>query len=92
MRKRIRLYKKCRNISNYDNFKQARNEVTRNLRKAKKDYTDSLVNKLNTSNLSSQDCWKMLKFFIKPLFLLCFMKIITLLIVMEKPISYIVIL
>ena len=69
MRKRNRLYKKYkknRNISIYDNFKQARNEITSNLRKAKEDYTESLENKLKTSNSSSQDYWKTLKSFIKP--------------------------
>ena len=69
IRKRNRLYKKYkkhRTIPNYDKFKQARNEVTSNLRKAKKDYTDSLTNKLKTSSLSSRDYWKTLKSFIKP--------------------------
>lgn len=69
IRKRNRLYKKYkkhRNKPNYDKFKQARNEVTSNLRKAKKDYTDSLANKLKTSNLSLRDYWKTLKSFIKP--------------------------
>ena len=69
IRKRNRLYKKYkkdRTILNYDKFKQARNEVTSNLRKAKKDYTDSLANKLKTSSLSSRDYWKTLKSFIKP--------------------------
>ena len=69
IRKRNRLYKKYkkdRTILNYDEFKQARNEVTSNLRKAKKDYTDSLANKLKTSSLSSRDYWKTLKSFIKP--------------------------
>ena len=69
IRKRNRLYKKYkqdRTIPNYDKFKQARNEVTSNLRKAKKDYTDSLANKLKTSSLSSRDYWKTLKSFIKP--------------------------
>ena len=69
IRKRNRLYKKYkkdRTILNYDKFKQARNEVTSNLQKAKKDYTDSLANKLKTSSLSSRDYWKTLKSFIKP--------------------------
>ena len=69
MRKRDRLfkkYKKNRNNSNYDNFKRARNDVINNLRKARKEYSDSLANKLKTSNISSQDYWKTLKSFIKP--------------------------
>ena len=66
--KRNRLYKKYkkdRTIPNYNKFKQARNEVTSDLQKAKKDYTDSLANKLKTLSLSSRDYWKTLKSFIK---------------------------
>ena len=69
-RKGSRLFKKCikkRNTcnSNYDNFKRARKDVKNNLRRAKKEYGDSLANTLKTSNLSSQDYWKTLKSFIK---------------------------
>ena len=53
-------------IQNYSNFKKIRNEVTSLLRKSKQDYTESLANKLKTSNLSSKDYWNTLKSFIKP--------------------------
>ena len=69
MRKRNRLYKKYKkNKTNtlFDNFKQLRNEVTSNLRKAKQEYVESLANKLKMPNLSTQDYWKTLKSFIKP--------------------------
>ena len=69
MRKRNRLYKKYKkNKTNtlFDNFKQLRNEVTSNLRKAKQEYVKSLANKLKMPNLSTQDYWKTLKSFIKP--------------------------
>ena len=69
MRRRNRLYKKYKKNKTtalYENFKQLRNEVTNNLRKAKKEYIESLASKLKTSNLSSKDYWKTLKSFIKP--------------------------
>ena len=69
MRKRNRLYKKYKKNKTstlFENFKQLRNEVTSNLRKAKHEYVKSLANKLKTSNLSSQDYWKTLKSFIRP--------------------------
>ena len=69
MRKRNRVYRKCKiskTVQNYCNFKKIRNEVTSLLRKSKQDYTDSLANKLEISNLSSKDYWNTLKAFIKP--------------------------
>ena len=69
IRKRNRLYKKYKNnrtLQNHEKFKQARNDVTSQLRKAKKEYTDSLAHKLKTSNLSPRDYWKTLKSFIRP--------------------------
>ena len=36
------------------------------LRKSKQEYTESLANKLKSSNLSSKDYWNTLKSFIKP--------------------------
>ena len=69
MRKRNRFYrkyKKSKTVQNYSNFKKIRNEVTSLLRKSKQDYTESLANKLKTSNLSSKDYWNTLKSFIKP--------------------------
>ena len=61
MRKRNRLYKKYKKNKTktlFDNFKQFRNKVTSNLRKAKQEYVKSLANKLKTPNLSSQDYLK----------------------------------
>ena len=67
MRKRNRLYKKYKNNKKgIASFKQLRNEVTSNLRKAKQEYVKSLANKLKTPNMSSQEYWKTLKSFIKP--------------------------
>ena len=68
MRKRNRLYKKNKTKTLFDNFKQLRNEITSNLRKAKQEYVKSLANKLKTPNWSSQDYWKTLKPFIKGLY------------------------
>ena len=69
MRQRNRLYKrykKQKTSALFDEFKQLRNKVTSNLRKAKQEYIRSLANKLKTSNLSLQDYWRTLKSFIKP--------------------------
>ena len=69
MRQRNRLYKKYKKQKTsalFDEFKQLRNKVTSNLRKAKQEYIRSLANKLKTSNLSLQDYWRTLKSFIKP--------------------------
>ena len=69
MRKRNRLYKKYKQnktIVRYESFKKARNDVTTQLRKSKKDYFKSLADKLKTSNVSSSDYWRTLKSFIKP--------------------------
>ena len=69
MRKRNRLFrknKKDKRIENYDNFKRAKNEVTTHLRRSKQHYIDSPANKFMSPNLTSKDCWKTLKPFIKP--------------------------
>ena len=69
MRQRNRLYKrykKKKTSALFDKFKQLRNKVTSNLRKAKQEYIRSLAYKLKTSNLSLQDYWRTLKSFIKP--------------------------
>ena len=69
MRKRNRLYKKYKQnktAERYESFKKARNDVTTQLRKSKKDYFKSLADKLKTSNVSSSDYWRTLKSFIKP--------------------------
>ena len=69
MRQRNRLYKrykKQKTSALFDEFKQLRNKVTSNLRKAKQEYIRSLANKLKTSNLSLQDYWRTQKSFIQP--------------------------
>ena len=69
MRKRNRFIGNTKNLK-LSKFtvtsKKIRNEVTSLLRKSKQDYTESLANKLKTSNLSSKDYWNTLKSFIKP--------------------------
>ena len=69
MRKRNRFYRKyktSKTVQNYSNFKKIRNDVTSLLLKSKQDYTESLANRLVSSNLSSKDYWNTLKIFIKP--------------------------
>ena len=69
MRKRNRFYrkyKKSKTVQNYSKLKKIRNDVTSLLREYKQDYTESLANKLKSSNLSSRDYWNTLKSFIKP--------------------------
>ena len=69
MRKRnrsYRKYKRSKTVQNYSKFKRIRNDITSLLRKSKQDYTESLANKLKSSNLSSKDYWNTLKSFIKP--------------------------
>lgn len=70
IRKRNRIfrkYKRNKSNTNFERFKHARNEVTKNLRKAKHEYFQNLATKLKTSNdLSSRDYWKTLKSFISP--------------------------
>ena len=69
MRKRNRLYKKYKRnktVENYESFKDTRNSVTSSLRKSKKEYFKSLVDRLKSSSLATSDYWKTLKSFIKP--------------------------
>ena len=69
MMKRNRLYKKYKRnktVHHFEIYKRARNDVIQCLRKSKKEYMESLAEKLKMPNLSPSDYWKTLKSFIKP--------------------------
>ena len=69
MRKRKRLYdkyKRSKNQTDFNNYKQVRNDVTFQIRKAKNEELDKLKNKLKDPNICQKDWWKTLKYFIKP--------------------------
>ena len=69
MRKRKRLYdkyKRSKNQSDFNKYKQVRTEVTFAIRKAKSEEIDKLSNKLKDPNIRQKDWWKTLKSFIKP--------------------------
>ena len=55
-----------KNQSDFNNYKQVRNEVTFQIRKAKNEEIDKLKNKLKDPNKCQIDWWKTLKNFIKP--------------------------
>ena len=64
MRKRKRLYdkyKRTKNASDLQNFKQYRNKITEEIRKFKKAQTDKLAEKLRDTDLGSKDWWKTLE-------------------------------
>ena len=61
MRKRKRLhdkYKRSKNQSDFNEYKQVRNEVTFQIRKAKNEKIDKLTNKLKDLNICQKDWWK----------------------------------
>ena len=69
MRKRKRLYdkyKRSRNQTGFNNYKQVRNDVTFQIHKAKNKELDKLKNKLKGPNICQKDWWKTLKYSIKP--------------------------
>ena len=69
MRKRKCLYdkyKRSKNHSDFNKYKQARNEVTLQIRKAKNKEIDKLTNKLRDPNICQKDWWKILETSIKP--------------------------
>ena len=68
-RKRKRLYdkyKRTKTVTDFENYKQYRNQVTNAVRKSKKILTDKIAEKLNSNELGPKDWWKTLKQFIKP--------------------------
>ena len=69
MRKRKRLYdkyKRTKTVTDFENYKHYRNQVTNAVRKSKKIQTDKIAEKLNSNELGPKDWWKTLKQFIKP--------------------------
>lgn len=69
MRKRKRLYDKYRksnNINDFENYKNIRNKVTNEIRKAKQAELDNLADKLKSRSNGPKDWWTTLKHFIKP--------------------------
>ena len=68
MRKRKRLYdkyKRTKTVTDFENYKRYRNQVTNAVRKSKKIQTDKIAEKLNSNELGPKDWWKTLKQFIK---------------------------
>ena len=66
MRKRKRLYdkyKRTKTVTDFENYKHYRNQVTNAVRKSKKYRRIKL---LNSNELGPKDWWKTLKQFIKP--------------------------
>ena len=51
--------------SDFNNYKQVRNEVTFQIRKAKNEEIDKLKNKFKDPNICQKGWWKPLKTFIK---------------------------
>ena len=69
MRKRKRLYDKCKkfkSIIDFNNYKNIRNQVTCEIRKSKKAKITNLAEKLENPNIGQKDWWNTLKRFIKP--------------------------
>ncbi len=69
IRKRKRLYHKAK-ISNsgnhWEHFRTVRNQVVSLVRDAKTQHFENLSNKLKSSNVNSNDWWKLLRNFISP--------------------------
>ena len=55
-----------KNQTDFNNYKQVRNDVTFQIRKAKNEELDKLKNKFKDPNICQKDWWKTLKYFIKP--------------------------
>lgn len=69
IRKRKRAYKKAKRTglqSDWEKFKKLRNETVAFIRQKKKQYYESLSNKLINGSNSSRDWWKTLRCFISP--------------------------
>ena len=59
-------YKRSKNQIDFNNYKQVRNDVPFQIRKAKYEEIDKLKNELKDPNICQNDWWKNLKYFIKP--------------------------
>ena len=64
MRKRKRLYdkyKRTKTVTDFENYRHYRNQVTNAVRKSKKIQTNKIAEKLNSNELRPKDWWKTLK-------------------------------
>ncbi|MEW8547189.1 MAG: endonuclease/exonuclease/phosphatase family protein, partial [Candidatus Thiodiazotropha sp.] len=69
IRKKKRLYdkyKKTNNMTDFENYKHIRNQVTNEIRKSKSAELENLSEKLKDTNIRPNSWWKTLKYFIKP--------------------------
>ena len=69
IRKKKRLYdkfKKTKNMTELENYKHIRNQVTNEIRKSKSAEIENLSEKLKDTNIRPTSWWKTLKSFIKP--------------------------
>ena len=69
IRKKKRLYdkfQKTKNMTDFENYKRTRNQVTNEIRKSKSAEVENLSEKLKDTNIRPTSWWKTLKCFIKP--------------------------
>lgn len=69
MRKRKRLYdkyRKTKRISDFEKYKQIRNKINNEIRRAKQNETRKLADRLQDNTLTAKDWWRTLKPLIKP--------------------------